>query len=69
MRVFTVAMTLWEVWVRSLDLYKTLTADGLVAASGVVEVGRIVEEADWALAAIFVQKHFERLPIDEWIIR
>lgn len=47
-RVILVTMPLGEMWVGSLYLYKAFTADGLIAASGMVEVWRVVEKADWA---------------------
>jgi hypothetical protein len=67
--LLTVTMTFGKVWVGALDLDKTLAADGLVAASGVVEVWRVVEEADGAFSALFVKEHFERLSIYKWIVR
>jgi hypothetical protein len=61
-------MAFREVWVRPLDLHETFAADGLVAASSVVEVGRVVQEANWALATFLVQKHLKRLSINEGVV-
>src|SRR4051812_36194233 len=49
-----------EVGFRSLDLDETFRAYGLVAASGAVEVGRIVEEANGAFTCVLVEYSFER---------
>lgn len=62
-------MTFWKVWVGPLYLYKAFAANSLVAASSVIEIRRVVEEADGAFAALFVEEHFERLPIDEGVVR
>jgi hypothetical protein len=53
----------------TLDLDKTFTADGLVAASGLVEVRRVGEEANGAFGGIFVEKDFQGLAIYERIRR
>ena len=47
-----------------LDLHEALGADGLVAAAGAVEVGRVEEEADGALGRVLVQIGLQGLPVD-----
>jgi hypothetical protein len=49
-------VALWIVWIGSLDLDKAFTAYGLVAASGVIQIRRVREEADRALGCIFIQE-------------
>jgi hypothetical protein len=48
----------------SLDLYKALGANGLIAASRLVKIGRVVEEANRALGCVFVKEDFDALAID-----
>lgn len=66
--LLTITMTFGKVRVGTLDLYKTFAADSLVAASSVIEIRGVVEEADRAFATFLVEEHFERLPIYEGII-
>ena len=68
MLLLTITMAFGEVRVGTLDLYEALAADSLVATSSVVEVWRVVEEADGAFAALFVQEYLERLSIYKWIV-
>lgn len=53
-----------RMWIGSLNLYEALGADQLIAATGFVKIGRVINEADGAFDRVFVKKHFERLPID-----
>jgi hypothetical protein len=53
----------------TLDLYETFAADGLIAATRLVEVGRVREEANGTFGRVLVEKNLERLAIDEWILR
>jgi hypothetical protein len=45
-----------RVW--PLDLYEAFGTDGLITAPGLVEVGRIIEEADGTFGSILVQVCF-----------
>lgn len=63
------AMVLREVRLGALDLHEAFAADGLVAAPGVVEEGRVVEEADGALGGVLVEGDLERLAIDAGVLR
>lgn len=51
------------------NLYKAFATNRLIAASSVVQVRRIVQEADWALAALFINEDLQRLPVDEGVVR
>ena len=59
---------LWWMWVWSLDLDETFGADRLVAASSLIQIGRVVKKADWTLRGVFVEMSFYRLSIDHRII-
>ena len=59
---------LWGVRVRALDLHEAFGANGLITASGVVQVWRIVEETDRTFACVFVQIDFDGLPVDKWVL-
>lgn len=54
--------------VGSLDLHKAFAADGLVTATGVIEVRRIVEETNGTFGCILVEVYLERLAIDKGIV-
>lgn len=54
--------------IRSLDLHKALRANGLVTAPCLIEIRRIVHEADRTLRGIFVQIDFDGLSIHIWIL-
>jgi hypothetical protein len=57
-------MVLRRMRVRSFDLYKTFRANGLVAATSFVQVGRITEEANGALGRVLVEKDLDPLAIN-----
>lgn len=50
--------------IRSLDLYEALRAYGLIATSCLIEIWRIIEEANWAFQNVFVQIGLDRLAIN-----
>ena len=61
-------MMLWRVRIRPLDLDKALGTYWLIAASSLVEIRRVVEEADRTLGSILVEIGLDRLPIDVRIV-
>ena len=60
----TCIMVLGRMGIWPLDLNEALRADGLVAATCLIEIGRIVEEANRAFGRVFVQKGFNTLAVD-----
>lgn len=54
--------------VGSFDLHKAFTADRLVATPSVIEIGRIIKEANGAFASLLVNENLERLAVDEWVV-
>ena len=54
-----------KMWVRAFKLHEAFGADLLVAAAGAVEVGGVVEEADWAFGGVGVKGCFEGAGVDE----
>lgn len=55
-----------RIW--SLDLNKTLGADGLIATSCSVEVRRVVEEANGTFRCVLVEIDFQLLSVDAIVI-
>jgi hypothetical protein len=53
----------------SLDLDEALRTYRLVAASSLVQVRRIIEEADGAFCCILVQKRFDMLSLNIRVFR
>lgn len=53
----------------SFNLHKTFGADGLIATSSTIEVGRVVKEADGTLDGILIEICLNGLAIDERIPR
>ena len=53
-------------WVRigTFDLDETLGADGLVTTASLVQIGRIVNEANGALGRILIQECLDPLTVD-----
>ena len=66
--VVGVVVALGEVRIRALDLYKTLTTDRLGAASGLIEVRRISEKADWTFGCVLVEENFHGLAINKRVV-
>lgn len=62
-------MTFWKMGVGSLNLHKTFTTDRLIAASSMIQVGRVIEEANGAFAALLVDEDLERRPVDKGVVR
>lgn len=60
---------LGEMRISSLDLDEALAANGLVATSRVVEVGRIRQKTNRTFVGVLVKKDLEGLPVDEWVMR
>jgi hypothetical protein len=60
---------LWRVWIRSLDLNEAFRADVLTTAACVIQIRRIVEEANRALAGIFVKHSLQRRAINSRLVR
>lgn len=56
-------------WIWTLDLYKAFGADRLTAAASLVQVWRVEEETDGAFLRVLVEKEFDCLSIDVWIMR
>jgi hypothetical protein len=65
---FSVRVVLGKMGIGSLDLHKAFTADGLAAAAGRVEIGRVGEEANGAFLGILVEKHLDGLAVDKGIV-
>ena len=63
LRIARIVVVLRRVWIWPLDLYKTFGAYRLITASCLVEMRRVVQEADGAFCCIFVEVCFYRLPI------
>lgn len=63
LRIVLVVMPLGKMRVRSLDLHEALTANLLVAASGSVQIWRVVQEANRAFCAFFVKENLHRLSV------
>jgi len=61
MRIIRIIMVFWWMRIRSLDLHEAFGADRLVTTSRLVQVRRIIEEADWTLRSIFVDVRFQQL--------
>ena len=60
---------LWWVRVGAFNLNKTLRAYGLVAASSLVQVRRIIEKTNRALCCILVKECLDGLPINVGVPR
>lgn len=55
--------------IRAFDLDKAFRADGLIAASCMVQIWRVVKEADGTFSRILVEISLNGLPVDERIAR
>ena len=64
-----VMFMLRRVRVRPFDLNEALRANRLIAASSLVEVWWIVQEANRAICRVLVKKHLYRLSIYKRVIR
>lgn len=58
-------MVLWHVWIRTLDLDKTLGANVLVTAASAVEVWGVVKEANGTLGRFFVEYCLDGTAVDK----
>lgn len=60
---------LWRMWIRTLDLHKTLGADPLVAASSLITISGVIDEANGAFVCVLVQIYLDPLSVDVRISR
>jgi hypothetical protein len=58
-----------QVGVCAFDLDETFAADGLITASGAVQIGGVRQETDGAFCGILVEEYFEGLTVDERVVR
>jgi hypothetical protein len=66
-RIALIIVMLRRVRIRTLDLYEALGADRLVTAASLVEVWRVVHEADRTLCSVLVQNSLKRRAVDSRI--
>lgn len=61
-------MMFWRMRIRSLDLYEAFRADRLITTSSLIQVWRVVEEADGTLGSILVKERLQQMSMHIWIL-
>jgi hypothetical protein len=68
MRIVWIIVVFRRMRIRSLNLYEAFRADWLITAPCLVEIRRVVKEANGTLGSILVKKRLHRMAMYIWIL-